>query len=403
MNPIKCLSYSLLAVVALFASGCGGGGGGGGTVTPPVDPSAYPVSADSNEQGVLGGGNETPDTATAFTIGDTQINSNFPPGDVDVYAVNLTSGLDYEFSANRLCATCDTAIRLIDRNMVAALDSNDDWVGLDSAIQYTPTVSGTYYVEVSTFDTTYGISTYTFGARELVDVDGDGWSSYYDCDDDNIAIGPNNDPLVNIEVGVLVGDGFDQTCTGSDVPVGTIPDAHELDDTPGTAVAMKEALGAPWEEIYRSELFAASGNLRTIDGAGAEDYMTISVPAKGAIGSGVVRDYIPNGVSVAVYEPDGSTLVSGSNDDTFLENITGSAMTYYHKYSATNGADTGAYVPYYFSLGVDMDDDGEYTQDWRSFRDCDDTDSSIHWGATETDGDGVDSNCDGYDDGPQRL
>lgn len=47
-----------------------------------------------------------------------------------------------------------------------------------------------------------------------------------------------------------------------------------------------------------------------------------------------------------------------------------------------------------FDTGGDVDADG-YT---RSDGDCDDHDAAVYPGATETIGDGVDSNCDGEDD-----
>jgi hypothetical protein len=54
-------------------------------------------------------------------------------------------------------------------------------------------------------------------------------------------------------------------------------------------------------------------------------------------------------------------------------------------YGAGDTADTG---------DVDADGDGYTVADG----DCDDTNADIHPGATETPGDGVDSNCDGNDD-----
>ena len=72
---------------------------------------------------------------------------------------------------------------------------------------------------------------------------------------------------------------------------------------------------------------------------------------------------------------------------------------FYLRYYASNGTDTGFYIPTIFSLGTDADGDGFYTQDWEfNGRDCDDTDLAIAPGQAETPGDGVDSNCDGLDD-----
>ena len=365
----------LTSALALSMLGCSSGGSS--------NPFAYPTAKDSNESG---GGNDTIATATPFKIGiATQVNTNYPGGDKDVYAVELTAGVDYEFSADRLCPPCDTEIYLWDTdvNNNDFLDFNDDWIGYGSAIQYMPTVSGTYYVEVRGLDNDYEVTTYTFGARERVDVDGDGWSDYHDCNDNDLTIGP--------EETEIPGDGIDQDCTGHDVPVGTDTDIHETDDTPETAVTMRKATAAPREEIYSSKIFAAEGNLRTIDSAGAEDYMKVSVPAFSAIQQGLQFQNIP--LNMSVFESDGTTPVPGG----FIENTTATAQTFYFRFRASNGTDTGAYVPYYFSLGVDKDGDGYYTQEEEGDQDCDDTDETIFRGATETDNDGVDSNCDGLD------
>ncbi len=374
---------SLTAAVFLMAACSSGGGGFSGG--PPINPSAYPDSADSNEGT---GGNETPATATAATIGTTQINTNFPQGDVDVFSVSLTAGTAYEFSANRLCATCDTFMRLLDTDMTSELDTNDDWVRFDSAIQYTPTVSGTYFVEVRALDDVFGVTTYTFGARILVDDDEDGWSTYHDCND--------NDPAIKPDATEEAGDNIDQNCTGSDIPLGTTVDAHEPDNTPATAVTMVEAQGAPGELIYRSELYSASGNLRTIHDANEEDYFKISIPAMSAIHVGVQDG--PFDDAVMAFESDGVTLVSGNNSAEYIENTTNSAVTYYWRFYSLSGSQTGAYVPYYYSIGEDKDGDGFYTRDRNNLRDCNDTDAAIHPAATETAGDSTDSNCDGSDD-----
>ncbi len=381
---MKSLYWVSLTTAAFLIAACSSGGGGF-SGDPPVNPSAYPVAADSNE-GM--GGNETPATATAATIGTTQINTNFPQGDIDVFSVNLTAGTDYEFSANRLCATCDTFMRLLDADMTSELDSNDDWVEFDSAIQYTPTVSGTYFVEVRALNNIFGVTTYTFGARILVDDDGDGWSTYHDCNDNDFAIKPNATELF--------GDDIDQNCTGSDIPFGTTVDTHEPDNTWETAVTMVEAQGTPGELIYRSELYSASGNLRTIHDANEEDYFKISIPAMSAIHVGVQDGAFDD--AVMAFESDGVTLVSGNNSAEYIENTTNSAVTYYWRFYSLSGSQTGAYVPYYYSIGEDMDGDGFYTKNENNLRDCNDTDADIHPDATEIVGDSTDSNCDGSDD-----
>jgi hypothetical protein len=56
--------------------------------------------------------------------------------------------------------------------------------------------------------------------------------------------------------------------------------------------------------------------------------------------------------------------------------------------------DTGGIQPMYGVAMLDADEDGYFA----GADDCDDADASVHPGAAETVGDGVDSNCDGADD-----
>jgi hypothetical protein len=62
---------------------------------------------------------------------------------------------------------------------------------------------------------------------------------------------------------------------------------------------------------------------------------------------------------------------------------------------ACNGGGDSAPEPQalYGVVVTDEDDDG-----YDAGSDCDDADPAVHPGATETAGDGVDSNCDGNDD-----
>lgn len=396
-------SLKRLSVLALFSSfillqACGGGGGGGGaaaTTTPAAtNPSAYPEEADSNEGSA---GNDTPDTATTVTVGDeVQVRTIYPQADKDVYAIQLTAGVTYEFSSNNLCATCDTYLYLVDIDKTSAITDDDDYLDYDSRISYTPTVSGVYYLRVEGYDVEYGIASYTFGARVFVDDDSDSYSTYYDCNDADDTIYPFATEIA--------GDGIDQNCSGHDIPVATNADEHETDDTPETAVEMLEMQGADDEIIYRDALYAASGNLRTIDGVGAVDYMSITVPAMSAIydyaGPASGQLYNDTSISAEIFEADGVTPVTLTNfsGDDELFNPTNSPLTFYYKFAASDGTSTGVYVPSYYSIGQDLDGDGFYTKNWDSARDCDDNNADINGNATETLGDGIDSNCNGADD-----
>ena len=74
-----------------------------------------------------------------------------------------------------------------------------------------------------------------------------------------------------------------------------------------------------------------------------------------------------------------------------LGGCTGMATALYGEVVSDRPMDSGE------TGGLDGDGDGYYAES-SGGADCDDGDANVHPGATETPGDGVDSNCDGDDD-----
>lgn len=389
------MAFVLIAVFSVaFIVGCGSDSGGGG-----VNPFKTPTAADKYEGST---GDNTPATASSISVGGQQIRTHYPAGDVDWVKVSLINDVTYEFSANRLSLNSDTILYLFWYEDVAApVVYSDDYINYDSSFTYTPTTAGDYYLLVRGYSSssadptsphTYE-NTYTLGVRKFVDADGDEYSDYYDCNDNDDTIYPWADEIS--------GDGIDQNCDGIDTPA-TAADRFEADDTFDKARTIVEDIGETWEYIYR--LPETAGNTRTIynaDGAPVdEDWFKLTVPAYGAYEVGqrwTVADYSDNGVNVdtELYASDGLTSVGTD----WYENTTDAAQTIYIKVFAATSTNMGAYNLYAASYGTDADQDGYYTLDW-DYRDCNDADDTINPDAMETDGDGIDSNCDGYDDAP---
>jgi hypothetical protein len=386
-----------LAVPLIALAACGGGSSGsssGGDSKPVQNPVAFPTSADAFETVT---GDATPATASAIAVGEAQLRTLYPDGDVDWVKVTLAAGTRYEFSADRLSANCDVSLALYDADGTTQLASGDDYLSFDANVAFTPTAAGTYFLMVTSYHNALfgdgvGVARYTLGARVFVDGDLDGFSTRYDCDDADAAIFPwaSETPA----------DGIDQDCDGLDALDGSVEDGSEDDGTAAAARVMLGSLGDPMEIIYMGYVLRA--NARTIAPAGDRDWFSISVPAFTKIEIEPVYDTVGGvgGLSARLLDSDGTTQLATSSYPTSLTayNETSAARTYYVEYSAAIASDTGFYAPTWTRYGTDLDRDGFFSQEWDTSRDCDDADASIHPGATETPGDGVDSNCNGLDD-----
>jgi len=383
LKGVGVLLFILLITMAFIACGSSSSNNnGGGGVLPdnPRSASAFPDSADNFEP------DDSAASPSSIGVGDdVQVRTLFPVRNWDWIAVDLTAGVPYEIFTTNLNETGDRYIYLYDTDGTTQVDSNDDYLDYDSRITYMPSADGTYFIQVRPYDESHGVVSYSLGVREFVDSDSDAYSAFYDCDDDDDTIAPFESEVP--------GDGIDQSCSGTDELVGTTTDSAESDNVYTDAVAMVEAGGSLDEIIYRNDIY--SGNARTIHAAGDIDFFVVTVPAHTHFEFGTQERNLP--LTINIYESDGTTLFDTQSSGFSIEKDSMS-RTFYISYEASNGTDTGYYLPWYYSLGTDQDDDGYHTQDWDSSRDCDECDANINSGAAETIGDGIDSNCDSFDD-----
>lgn len=394
MNGLRAAAWYPVLPLLLLA-GCSGGGDGLGAspapATPPqpqpLDSSPFPAARDAYDGD---GADDRAAGATELRIGESQARTVFPVGDVDFVKLTLNAGMTYELSTTRLNYNGDTYLELLAADGTTHLAGNDDYLKLDSRIVYTPSVNGTYYLKVSAFNAR-GVASYTLSARVFQDRDGDGVSDLYDCND--------GDAHVHPAATDIAGDGVDQNCSERDQPPATAADDGEADDSPGAARPMAAPAGAPDDPAYRLRLEAA--NARTLHAAGQADFFSLVVPARGAVEIDLLENHVGGvqDLTATVYGSDGVTVIDTSTSWPYfvLENPSDAAQNVYVRYSASSGIDVGYYVPYYAGLGVDVDGDGYYSQDWADLRDCDDASAAANPGAADTTVDGIDQNCNGTD------
>lgn len=338
----------------------------------PTPAAVYPSAADSLD--ASGNTNATATGANLIQLNQNYALSIFPQGDIDYVKVTLTAGTAYEFSVNKLCATCDSYLYLYDTDGTTVIDDQDDNVSLDSAIQFTPTVSGTYFLRVEAYDESYGVLSYQLNAHPYIDVDGDNYSSFYDCNDNNNTIYP--------EANEVAGDGIDQDCSGTDQPSAITADSFESDDTAAqakTGIAVVDYNAYEARYVFR---LLSDSNAHSIHSATDADWIKVVVPAHRAYET----DFFSYGtVNLNTYEADGTTLVAGK-----LTNTTASPKTYLLHFSGDDGS---LYLPYLTDLGADKDGDGFYSQDWDEDRDCNDNNAAINPDAAEIPSDHIDQDC----------
>jgi subtilisin-like proprotein convertase family protein len=101
--------------------------------------------------------------ATALTIGTSASGNLEVESDKDWFSFDAVSGETYRFDAS-LGSLFDSYVRLFDTNGTSELAYDDDGLGgLGSRIDWTAPASGTYYVEVTSFNSLYA-GTYTLAS-----------------------------------------------------------------------------------------------------------------------------------------------------------------------------------------------------------------------------------------------
>ena len=238
-----------------------------------------------------------------------------------------------------------------------------------------------------------------------VDADGDGACASVDCDDTDASARPGGSEVPGDSVdgdcdglelcyADVDGDGYtdgttvvsaDLDCAGTGEATDTAPDG-DCDDTDATAFpgATETAGDGVDSDCDGTEVCYADA-----DADGYTDGTTVASPDVDCTGTGEATDTTPDG---DCDDADSTRSPSASEGvgDAIDQDCDGTEICYAD--ADADGYHDGASTV--VSADLDCLDVGEARDDDPS-GDCDDTDGSVHPGAPETTGDGIDQDCDG--------
>jgi cysteine-rich repeat protein len=150
--------------------------------------------------------NNTSAEVTALGAPDTIGAGSIVGSDVDFFSVDLTAGTIIKFQTSDLsgltsCNNIDTILTLFDIDGASFIDTDDDGAGVGtcSLITFAVPVSGTYFIQVSSFGGS-DVPAYLLFVTDEIVICGDGiFEAGEECDDGNTVDGDGCDATCQIE------------------------------------------------------------------------------------------------------------------------------------------------------------------------------------------------------------
>ena len=315
-------------------------------------------------------------SASSIVVGQSmQHRTLWDVNDEDWVAVNLVENQAYDFFTTNLYWTTNATITLYD-DALNEMAFGDYCLFQDSCVVgYTPPHTGLYYLKIASYPLTNGVADYFLYITESTDVDLDGWSAYYDCDESTYAFGPwQEDPLY---------DGVDNNCDGVIEVSASDLDDNEPNDDFSTAAELSFVLTSHPQEIIFDDF-----TLATFHSTSDVDFYSFEMPAKsryylqnyyaGSLRTEQINVYPDISYTYVLYDDQQAVIDSGTQTDlnVVIENNESVSKTFYLSISEPNQV-ISAYLVYFLDAGLDLDEDGYFSREQYSILDPHDGDANI--------------------------
>ncbi|WP_291209102.1 M10 family metallopeptidase C-terminal domain-containing protein, partial [Hyphomonas sp.] len=179
-----------ISIAAIAGTAASGASVGGTQYAPPGSPEAQTLNLAGEVDGTIA-------TTVTLAVGDI-VNSQIEvSGDQDWFRINLQAGVTYEF---RLDATGGTGLgdpflEIMNASGTQLKTNDDGGTGFNSLLRFTPTASGTYYINAHGWiDTNGGTSTGSYALTTQVLPPIPTWTidqiGQYLANEDGVGVGP---------------------------------------------------------------------------------------------------------------------------------------------------------------------------------------------------------------------